>query len=162
VTDYLHDAAGIIAKAVKKTSDPHSGWSKYVPAGDTAIRVLVESGWTPPGDQGDSELDRLHKALAAQQDEVAAAWTHTYRIEAERDAAGAFRVRFLDLLWELQKRLTATSEAARRDGEPEPTYTGEQVLQWLTRNLDLADVAAKRTKAKEMKKSKDTPTLLVT
>ena len=70
MTDHLHEAGETIAKAVKATVDPHSGWLKYAPA-----------------------------------------------------------------------------------DEPGPTYTGEQVLKWLTRNLDLSDKAEDRTKEKALTRS---------
>lgn len=154
--DHLHNAGETIAQAIKQTIDSHTGWSKYTPAGDAAIRALVEAGWTPPT-EGDTELERLHQALAAQQDEVAWAWEHTYRIEAERDAAGAFRARFLDLWWQLQQQLTTANDAARTAREPEPTYTGEQVLDWLQKILNLADKTADRVKVKELKQKPATP-----
>lgn len=154
--DPLHDAGTLIAQAVKKSVDPHSGF-KYAPAGDTAIRALVEAGWTPPGEDGDTETERLHRTVASQQAEVARVWEHTYRIEAEREAAREFRTRFLDLMWQLQQQLTAAKEAARADREPEPTYTAEQVLGWLRRILDLSDKAEGRTKAKELEKKPTSP-----
>lgn len=148
MTDHLHEAGEIIAKAIKATADPHAGWLKYAAAGDAAVKTLIEAGWAPPGD-GTAD-DRLRDALRVQQDETRRARESAYRIEAERDAAGAFRIRVIGLMFELEKHLTGAREAALAAGEPEPTYTGEQVMKWLRRNLDLGDKAADRQKAKSL------------
>jgi hypothetical protein len=146
VTDHLHDAGEVIAKAVKATADPHGGWLKYAPAGDAAVKELLAAGWTPPGDGSADE--RLRETLRTQQDEASRAWKNAHRIEAERDGADAFRVRFLDLWRQLQEQLAAAREAALIAHEPEPTYTSEQVLKWLQRILDLSDNAADRAKTR--------------
>lgn len=155
MTDHLHDAGETIAKAVKATADPHSGWLKYAPAGDAAVRALIDAGWAPPGD-GTAD-DRLRDALRVQQNETRRAWEAAARTEAERDAADAFRTRLVGLMFELDKRLTAAREAALVAGEPEPTYTGALVMTWLRRNLDLGDKAAERQKTKSLAASKAAP-----
>lgn len=148
MSDHLHEAGEIIAKAVKATADPHSGWLKYAPAGDLATKELLAAGWTPPG-EGDAQ-DRLREAVRVQRDEARRAWGHTARIEAERDAAGAFREKFLGLQFELERRLTAAREAALIAHEPEPTYTAGQVMKWLGNMLDRSDRSADRQKAKSL------------
>jgi hypothetical protein len=148
VTDHLHDAADVIAKAVKATADPHAGWSKYTPAGDAAARALVKAGWTPPGDG--TETDRLRQTVLHEQDLARQAWEHLARVEAEKDAAGEFRMKFLGIRFGLQKGFEERTAQARINHEPEPTYTAEQILKWLDNMLDRSDKAAEKTKTKSL------------
>lgn len=149
MSDHLYDAGEIIAKAVKASVDPHAGWSTYVPAGKAATRALIEAGWTPPGD-GD-ETARLRQTVLDEQSLARQAWEHLARAQAELDAAGAFRVRFLDAMWQLQRQTSAAREAAAAAHDPEPTYTGETVRGWLQKILNYSDGAAVRAKAKSLK-----------
>lgn len=155
MSDHLHDAGEIIAKAIHETADPHGGWLKYTPAGDIAVKELITAGWVPPGEGSADE--RLQQTVLAQQDEARRAWENSYRIEAERDAAGAFRTRFLDAMFQLQQHLAAIREAAQVAHEPEPTYAAETVLGWLEKILNHADSAAKRAKTKSLKAKQAIP-----
>jgi hypothetical protein len=147
--DAIHDAGTLIATSVNAAvKQRHSGWGAYAPAADAAALDLVAAGWTMPG-RGAAD-ERLRETILDQQEQTRRLGEHAARAEAAVDAADAFRMRFLSLFWELQNRLGAASEAARVADEPEPTYTGEQVLAWLTRNLDLSDKAADRTKNKSL------------
>jgi hypothetical protein len=149
MADHLHDAADVIAKAVKATADPHAGWIKYAPAGDAAVLALVEAGWTPPGD-GD-EAGWLRQVIADQQAQVRQFGEHAVRKDAELFAAGAFREKFLNIKWQLQNYFVAKTDAARIADEPEPMYTAEQVMKWLDSMLDRSDKAAEKTKTKSLK-----------
>lgn len=160
MTDHLHDAAETIAKAVKATVDPHAGWLKYAPAGDAAVLALIEAGWTPPG-AGD-ETGRLRQVIADQQAQVRQFGEHAARKEAELDAADAFRMKFLAIRFDLQNGFEERTAQARIAHEPEPTYTGEQILGWLNNMLDRSDKAADRAKtkalaAKQAEKTKPQP-----
>jgi hypothetical protein len=147
--DHLQDAGEIIAKTIKATADPHAGWLKYAPAGGTAVRALVEAGWTPPGDGTADE--RLRQTVLYEQDLARQAWEHLARVEAEKDAAGEFRMKFLGIWMGLRDGFAQRTAAARIAHEPEPTYTGEQVMKWLDNMLDRSDKASERAKTKSLK-----------
>ena len=149
MSDHLHDAEDVIAKAVKETVDPYAGLVKYRPAAGAAIKALIAAGWCPPGD--DSADERLRAVVLHEQDLARQAWEHLARVEAERDAAGEFRMKFLNIWTGLQDGFAQRTAQARIDGEPEPTYTGEQVMKWLDSMLDRSDKAAERTKTKLLK-----------
>lgn len=147
---HLNEAEEVVAKAVQANSgEVHGGWSKYVPAGAAAVQALIEAGWAPPGDGTADE--RLRQAVLEQQGLAREAWEHLGRKEAELEAAGEFRRKFLGIRMSLRDGFAQRAAAARIAHEPEPTYTGEQVMKWLDNMLDRSDKAGERAKAKSLK-----------
>lgn len=149
MTDHFRDAGETVARAIQANSgEIHAGWSKYVPAGNAAVRALIETGWTPPGEGSADE--RLRQAVLDEQDLARQAWEHLARKEAELEAAGAFRMKFLGIRMGLRDGFAQRTAAARIAHEPEPAYTAEQIMKWLDNMLDRSDKAADRTKAKAL------------
>lgn len=147
--DAIYDAGALIATSVNAAvKQRHTGWGAYAPAADAAVLDLVAAGWTMPGEGAADE--RLRETILDQQAQIRRLGEHATRKEAELDAAEAFRLKFLSIRWELQNYFVAKTEAALIAHEPEPTYTGEQVMKWLNNMLDRSDKAAERTKTKSL------------
>jgi hypothetical protein len=147
--DAIHDAGTLIATSVNAAvKQRHTGWGAYTPAADAAVLDLIAAGWTMPG-EGTAD-ERLRETILDQQAHISQLGEHAARKEAELDAAEAFRLKFLGILAALRDGFAAKSEAALLADEPEPTYTGKQILKWLDNMLDRSDKAAEKTKTKSL------------
>ena len=147
--DAIGDAGTLIATSVNAAvKQRHTGWGAYTPAAEAAALDLVAAGWTMPG-EGAAD-GRLRKTLLDQQAQIRRLGEHADRKEAELAAAESFRLKFVGIRWELQKHFAAKAEAAFVAGEPEPAYTGEQVMKWLDSMLDRSDKATEKTKTKSL------------
>lgn len=147
--DAIHDAGTLIATSVHAaTEQRHTGWGAYAPAADAAVLDLIAAGWTMPG-EGAAD-GRLRETILDQQAQIRRLGEHAARAEAELDAAEAFRLKFLGILFGLRDGFAQRTAQARINHEPEPTYTGEQILKWLDNMLDRSDKAAEKTKTKSL------------
>jgi hypothetical protein len=157
--DAIGDAGTLIATSVNAAvKQRHTGWGAYTPAADAAVLDLIAAGWTMPGEGAADE--RLRQTILNQQAQIRRLGEHADRKEAELAAAEAFRTKFLGILFALRDGFAAKSEKAFLAGEPEPTYTGEQILKWLDNMLDRSDKAAEKTTslaAKQAEKTKSKP-----
>lgn len=127
----------------------------------TRMRDAILDMPNPKLSIGDDDTHRHHRYAAGcpvckgDVEAIAAAamsvrWEYATRKEAELDAAEAFRLKFLGILFGLRDGFAHKSEAARIADEPEPTYTAEQILKWLDNMLDRSDKAAEKAKTKSL------------
>lgn len=147
--DSVEEGVTVVATSVYAvTQERHTGWGRRVPAARAAVLDLIAAGWTMPGEGAADE--RLRQTVLAQQEQIRQLGEHATRKEAELDAAEAFRLKFLGILFGLRDGFAHKSEAARIADEPEPTYTAEQILKWLDNMLDRSDKAAEKAKTKSL------------
>jgi hypothetical protein len=145
--DAIDDAATLIATSVNAAfKQRHGGWGQYTPAAQAAVLDLLAAGWTPPG--ADTPDTRLRDLVAEQQAQIDRLSEQNHRQYAQTVAAEAYREKAFQVWVQLQKGLLGRAGDAKAAGEPEPTYTGEQVLKWLRTALDRGSSASERAEVR--------------
>jgi hypothetical protein len=138
-------AATIIATSVYAADQGvHSGWGCRMPAAEAAALDLIAAGWTPPADDGPEQAAR--HLIAVQQQQLTEATEHINRLQQDLEPGEQFCAAVINVSHALHTSLAGKAEAARKKHQPEPTYSTDQVIHWISEPTKAGHRAAKQAR----------------